>query len=200
MFLKRKVGFNTKNDYKSFSDADLISSYKQLKDTKFIGELFERYTHLVFGVCLKYLKNEEDSKDAVMQIFEDLYQKLSDHEVSNFKSWIYSVAKNHCLMILRKGKSEARIKENIYADIRNEIMESADFFHPYNNGGINDEIPKLQRGIEQLKIEQRTCIELLYLQDKSYQEVSNITGYSMKKVKSYIQNGKRNLKIFLERK
>ncbi|MEZ5196348.1 MAG: sigma-70 family RNA polymerase sigma factor [Bacteroidales bacterium] len=200
MFLKRIIGLQSRNDSKSFSDEDLISAYKRLKDTKFIGELFERYTHLVFGVCMKYLKNEEDSKDAVMQIFEGLFQKLSDHEVSNFKSWIYSVTKNHCLMMLRKEKSEARVKENIYAEMHNEIMESADFIHPYNNEGINDEIPKLQKGIEQLKTEQRTCIELLYLQDKSYQEVSDITGYSMKKVKSYIQNGKRNLKIFLEQK
>jgi RNA polymerase sigma-70 factor (ECF subfamily) len=145
------------------------------------------------------MKNEEDSKDAVMHIFEDLYQKLIDHEVSNFKSWLYSVAKNHCLMNIRKGKSENKAKEIIYEDIRREVMESADFFHPYNTNELNDEIPKLKKGIEQLKTEQRTCIELLYLQDKSYQEVSDITGYSMKNVKSYIQNGKRNLKIFMER-
>jgi len=148
---------------------------------------------------MKYLKNEENSKDAVMQIFEDLHFKLLDHKVNNFKSWIYSVAKNHCLMILRKEKGESRVKENIYEKVRLEIMESMDFYHPNNSTDINDKIPKLHKGIEQLKSEQRTCIQLLYLQNKTYKEVAEITGYSLKKVKSYIQNGKRNLKIYLEK-
>ena len=198
MFLKFKS--NKENDFHSFSDEELIHSYKKSRKNLFIGELFERYTHLVFGVCMKYLKSEENSKDALMEIFKDLHLKLIDHDVSNFKSWIYSVSKNHCLMILRKEKHETKIKEEVFENFQQDFMESLDLFHPINKENLNDKIPKLKKGIELLKKEQRACIELLYLQNKSYKEVAEITGYGMKKVKSHIQNGKRNLKIYLEEK
>ena len=198
MFIKINFRPDREGDIKSHSDEKLIFQYQKTSDTKYIGEIFNRYTHLVYGVCLKYLKHEENSKDAVMQIFEDLHLKLREHKVENFKSWIYSVSKNHCLMELRKNGKEERSRVEIYEKIRAEIMESVDVFHHNNSSDISEKIPKLKQGIKQLKTEQRTCIELLYLQNKSYLEVSEITGYSMKNVKSYIQNGKRNLKIFLE--
>jgi RNA polymerase sigma factor (sigma-70 family) len=197
MFLKLNLKPGSDHDFKSFSDEELIVAYQKSTDTKYIGELFERYIHLVFGVCMKYLKDEENSKDAVMQIFEDLHHKLVEHEISYFKSWIYSVAKNHCLMILRKSKSELKSMEVLYNKFHHEVMESVDVFHPYNITDMKEKIPKLKKGIELLKKEQRACIELIYLQNKSYQEVSEITGYSLNKVKSHVQNGKRNLKIFL---
>ncbi|HPE55075.1 MAG TPA: sigma-70 family RNA polymerase sigma factor [Bacteroidales bacterium] len=198
MFIKINFRSDREGDIKSHSDEKLIFQYQKTSDTKYIGEIFNRYTHLVYGVCLKYLKHEENSKDAVMQIFEDLHLKLREHKVENFKSWIYSVSKNHCLMELRKNGKEEKGRVEIYEKIRAEIMESVDVFHHNNSSDISEKIPKLKQGIKQLKTEQRTCIELLYLQNKSYLEVSEITGYSMKNVKSYIQNGKRNLKIFLE--
>jgi len=183
-----------------FSDEELIISYKKSGDNVSLGELFERYTHLVFGVCLKHLKDPEDSKDAVMQIFEDLQQKLVDFEISSFKSWIYTVSRNHCLMILRKNKTERKHHAEIFERSKEEIMETAVFFHPIKSDDTEEQLTFLQKGIEKLRKEQRTCIELLYLQQKSYQEVSEITGYDIKKVKSYIQNGKRNLRLFLENK
>jgi RNA polymerase sigma-70 factor (ECF subfamily) len=198
MFLKINFKPGKNGDIKSLSDEKLIEQYRYSNSTKFIGELFERYTHLVFGVCMKYLKNEENSKDAVMQIFEDLHIKLLEHKINHFKSWIYSVAKNHCLMELRKKKTEEKNRNEMYEKIRSEIMESVNVFHPTNSDDLSEKIPHLQKGIALLKMEQRRCIELLYLQNKSYKEVAEITGYSLKKVKSYIQNGKRNLKIFLE--
>ncbi|MBN2174749.1 MAG: sigma-70 family RNA polymerase sigma factor [Bacteroidales bacterium] len=187
-----------RNDLSSLADEELIAIYKKSNESWVIGELFERYTHLVFGVCMKYLKDEENSKDAVMQIFGELHQKLQAHEVSSFKSWIYSVAKNHCLMEIRKGKTIERVKSEIYEKIHHEIMESANVFHHYNSADLLEKIPKLQHGITLLKTEQRKCIELLYLQNKSYREVAEITGYTLKNVKSHIQNGKRNLRNFLE--
>ena len=198
MFLKINFRPDRDGDIKSLQDEQLILLFKKTSDSKYIGEIFNRYTHLVYGVCLKYLKDEENSKDAVMQVFEDLHHKLREHDISNFKSWIYSVAKNHCLMEIRKKGSDEKNRVEIYEKIRSEIMESVDVFHQHNSADISEKIPMLKQGIKRLKEEQRTCIELLYLQNKSYQEVSEITGYSMKKVKSYIQNGKRNLKIFLE--
>lgn len=186
------------NKLNTVSDEELILQFKNSGDNHYIGELFERYTHLIFGVCMKYLKDKEDSKDAVMDIFEELADKLKAHEIANFKSWIYSVSKNHCLMILRKETRKLQEHQNIYEIIRQEVMESGDIFHPSDSSELEDKIKKLKTGIVKLKEEQRTCIELLYLQNKSYQEVAAITGYNLKKVKSYIQNGKRNLKIFLE--
>jgi RNA polymerase sigma-70 factor (ECF subfamily) len=149
---------------------------------------------------MKYLKDEEESKDAVMQIFENLLVSLDKQEIGYFKSWIYTVSKNHCLMFLRKSGSIEKAKMQYQENIRQEVMESADIFHLHNKMDIEDRIPGLQIAIGKLNEEQRRCIELLYLQDKSYQEVAMITGYSLKQVKSYIQNGKRNLKNYLETK
>jgi RNA polymerase sigma-70 factor (ECF subfamily) len=146
---------------------------------------------------MKYLKNQEDSKDAVMQVFEQLFTKLKTQEIQNFKSWIYTVTKNHCLMKIRHEQSVLKHKEVYYSKIQEEIMEFDVQDHPYKEEELNSQIPTLEKGIEQLNTNQRRCIELLYLQDKSYKEVADITGYSMKQVKSYIQNGKRNLKIYL---
>ncbi len=198
MFLKIKRKINPELDIKSFTDEELIAQYKNTSDNNIFSELFDRYTHLIFGVCMKYLKNEAESMDAVMQVFEQLFTKLKTQEIQNFKNWIYTVAKNYCLMKIRYEQSLRKHKDEYYANIQQEIMESTELFHPLNKEELNDRIPKLKKGIEQLKSDQRRCIELLYLQEKSYKEVVNITGYSMKQVKSYIQNGKRNLKIFLE--
>jgi len=200
MFLRHIFKSDKVKSLHPLSDEELIQAYKNSGNTILVGELFERYTHLVFGLCMKYLKDEEDSKDAVMQLFEDLHLKLKEHEISNFKSWLYSVAKNHCLMILRKEKSNARMKENILYKIQSEVMEIRMDQHPLNSAEREEHIPKMMKGLESLKEEQRTCLELLYLQNKTYREVADITGYSMKKVKSHIQNGKRNLKIYMENK
>jgi len=200
MFLNIKRYSARKNNIQTMSDEELILNYKQSKNPEIIGELFERYTHLVLGVCMKYLKNEENSKDAVMEIFENLQNKLLKHNITHFKSWIYTVAKNHCLMIHRKNKSAIKINNQEFDESRINIMESDPIFHPIFNKENEDQIHQLEKGIKTLNDKQRTCIELLYLQNKSYKEVVEITGYDLKKVKSYIQNGKRNLKIYLENK
>ena len=198
MFLKIKRKINTELDVKSISDEELIAIYKDTSENHILSELFERYTHLIFGVCMKYLKNEEECKDAVMQVFEQLFTKLRTQEIQNFKSWIYTVSKNFCLMKIRHEQTVRKQKDEYYTIIQQEIMESTELFHHLDKVKENDRVPKLQKGIEQLKTDQRKCIELLYLQEKSYKEVAEMTGYSLKQVKSYIQNGKRNLKIFLE--
>lgn len=197
MFLK----FSRRQKHiQNLSDEGLIDALNRSGDNDYLGELFNRYTHLVFGACLKYLKNAEESKDAVMQIFEELPEKLSQHEVKNFKSWIYSVTRNHCLMDLRRKGTEKKAREDIYQKSRQEFMESLDLYHPIVTDDKNELMTRLNAGIEQLKKEQQTCIKLIYLQNKSYSDVAKITGYDLKKVKSYIQNGKRNLRIFIENK
>ncbi len=187
----------TKNDVYQETDDALINSYKNEQDSFFVGVLFERYTHLVFGVCMKYLHDKSRAKDAVMDIFEKLMEDLMMREIRNFKSWLYQVTKNHCLMILREASPKM---VNIEDDIENKtiFMESGHEKHHTNKDETEWRGDGLEQAIQQLKEEQKNCIELMYLQNKSYKEITDITGFPMKKVKSFIQNGKRNLKIILE--
>jgi RNA polymerase sigma-70 factor (ECF subfamily) len=180
-------------------DNELIKLYKRTANTAYAGELYERYVHLVYGVCMKYLKNEEDSKDAAMQIFEKLLVELKIHEVANFKSWLHVLAKNHCLMWLRSAR--VRHEKSILTYETRDDMENEEGMHlaVEETETLEGNLILLEKGMQGLPIEQKQCIELFYLQQKCYKEIVELTGYDIKKVKSYIQNGKRNLKIYLEK-
>jgi RNA polymerase sigma-70 factor (ECF subfamily) len=174
------------------SDTDLIFKFKESDDNAFVGELFQRYTHLIFGVCYKYLHHAEDSRDASVEIFEHLLIKLKDHEVTNFKSWLYSVAKNHCLMKLRKGKNNVVLKDDF-----GEFVEWKQDLHLNDVQEKEEQLNGLEKAISRLNEDQKMCIEMFYLQEKSYQEIMKETGFTFKQVKSFVQNGKRNLKVML---
>jgi len=190
-----------KNHYSidTLSDLELVALYKKDKDKNILGILFKRYTRFVFSVCMKYLKDEDKSKDVVMDIFEQLFDKLLKHEISNFKPWLYSVAKNQCLHEMRDNRHVLR-DEWYEKNSEDSLMENNPFLYPDNEIVLNNQVMKLEHAITELSEEQKKCIELFYLHDNSYEEVSISTGYDIKKVKSYIQNGKRNLKIFLLKK
>ena len=173
----------------SQSDDEIISVYRKTQDPHFIGILFDRYSHLVFAVSMKYLKNEEDSKDVTIQIFEKLPKDLVTYNIHNFSSWLHTVTKNYCIRFLSKNKNYTVDATNIPDQTENDD-DSFDKVY----------LPHLEEAIKKLNNEQRTCIELFYIQNLSYTEVSEKTGYSMNEVKSYIQNGKRNLKIILLKK
>ncbi|UII28815.1 sigma-70 family RNA polymerase sigma factor [Fulvivirga maritima] len=177
-------------------DAPLILEYKNSGDMQVLGVLFKKYMHLVYGVCLKYFKNREESQDAVMQIFEKLVEKLQTQEVDNFKSWLYVLTKNHCLMQLRSAKYK---NQQTNKDIDTTHVESDLMVHHNDEPLLEDNLQELEKCIEELQNEQKRCIELFYLENKSYKEVEVATAYDLKKVKSYIQNGKRNLKICMEK-
>ena len=179
------------------SDQELILLYKKSGDLEILGELYQRYTHLVFGVCLKYLKNKEDSKDAVMQIFEKLIDSLLKHEVQNFKSWLHVTSRNHCLMQLRKRKSSKVSSSSDFLTI--ESMESSISLHHNDEDLLNGDLLLMKKCMEDLSEEQKNCIKLFYLEERSYKEVSLESGYEIKKVKSFIQNGKRNIKNCIEK-
>ena len=181
---------------KEYNDIELVNRYKQTGDKSAVGILFERYTHLVFGVCMKYLKDEEESKDAVMQVFEKLMNDLHRHEVQQFKGWLYSVAKNYCLMQLRSERTELKKEELLKKDTA-ALVENDQELHLNHNNDKELQLNKLEESVKQLNNEQRICIELFYLKEKCYQEIADTTGYSLMQVKSHIQNGKRNLKILM---
>jgi RNA polymerase sigma factor (sigma-70 family) len=179
------------------TDETLLSSYRSTNDTKVIGEIFQRYSHLVYGVCLKYLKNEEEAKDACMQIFEKLIEDLKTNEILLFKAWLHTVSRNHCLLHIRKNIVHEKRRLEI---IKNYSEEFVDFWTEMNH--IHDaeaEMKKLNEALTELPSEQRQCLELIYFQDKTYKQISEITGFDQNKVKSCIQNGKRSLKLFLEK-
>ncbi len=184
---------------KQLSDLELISLYNSEKNREAIGVLYERYTRLVFLVSMKYFKNVEKSKDAVMQIFEKLFSDLLKHEISNFKSWLHTVTRNHCLIILRSEQSKFK-KEESYKKDNISFMESDDFEHLTDKKNKEKQLNLLENAVLDLKPEQKQCIDLFYLQEKSYDEVAKITGFTPKQVKSYIQNGKRNIKLKMTKK
>ena len=174
-------------------DLSLVVAYQKSGDLEVLGKLYNKYMHLVYGVCFNYFKDEEQSKDAVMQIFEELVSKLRIHQVQNFKSWLHVLTRNHCLMALRKST------RNPTVTMEDNFVENSDFVHLDIDDTKETQLTIMEKCMETLSEEQRRSVDLFYLQEKCYKEVADITGYDMLKVKSYIQNGKRNLKICIEK-
>lgn len=194
--------FFKKKDHSGYTDEELVKKYRENGDRSALEMLFLRYSHLLLGVCIKYLKDEEEGRDTVMQVFEKIMRDLHRHEVKHFKSWVYMVAKNEALMKLRSAEYRLRHKSIVQEDDDDDMekvvplhLQSEQSFEPDPLEGRMDQ---LNGCMKKLKEEQRNCVELFFLQEKSYKEVSDRTGYSMNEVKSFIQNGKRNLKICLE--
>lgn len=180
--------------HKHISDQELLDRFYADRDNQWLGILLERYTLLLFGVSMKYLKNEEQARDSVQQIFLKAITELQKYRVEYFKSWIYMVAKNHCLMQLRDkpGKNTVEVKDGIAAESEGPDKE---------NLLLNEKTyDYLDEALKELNAEQQLCVTLFYIEKKSYHQISEQTGYTMMQVKSHIQNGKRNMKIIIERK
>ena len=168
------------------SDEELITAFKQTGSSALIGILFDRYSHLVYGVSYNYLKDEEDCKDVVLHIFENLGKDLSKYEIKNFASWLHVVTKNYSLRQLSKRKETLPLSNE--SNLTEEEEQSPEF---------NIHLPNLTKALEQLNEEQKICIDLFYIKELSYKQITDQTGYDLNQVKSYIQNGKRNLKLIL---
>ncbi|MDB5201286.1 MAG: sigma-70 family polymerase sigma factor [Ferruginibacter sp.] len=182
-----------KKNLHHIDDKEILELFQRDKNNELLGVLLQRYTMLLFGVCMKYLKNEEDAKDSVQQIFLKVISELHKYRVDYFKSWLYMVAKNHCLMKLRdKNKQTTELSEKLLStpdvDEEKQTLQEKEA-----------SLQKMEAALKLLNTEQLECIDLFYMQKKTYQEISEYTGYSMMQVKSNIQNGKRNLKIQMQR-
>lgn len=186
-----------KKELQSLSDEQLAARYARTGDTEYLGQLYERYTHLIFAVCLKYLGNEDEAEDTVMLIFEKLVKELKNESVSAFKGWLYTVTRNECLMQLRHRKTVEKSKEVLLKESEAGIMENDSVLHLITGNNSEDD-HKLEEAISRLNEDQRRCIELFYLEERSYREVAETTGFTLNEVKSHLQNGRRNLKIILE--
>ena len=176
------------------TDQELLEKFYTDQDNHWLGILLQRYTLLLFGVSLKYLKSEVEAQDAVQQIFLKAITELNKYKVEYFKSWVYMVCKNYCLMKIRdrQGKRPTEIKESMTV-----IAEDNDIEYLLDKDRTLD---VMEMTLEELNPEQKDCIKQFYLEKRSYQEIAEATGFSLMQVKSYIQNGKRNLKILLEKK
>lgn len=186
-------GLFSRRHIRNLNDAEIVNLVKE-GNSDALGELFQRYSPLVMGLSLKYFKNVQEAEDLMMILFEKLPAKLKKGEVKNFKNWLYSVCRNECLMELRKKKVDTGDLEKVEFGIENEsaqLLEEA--------LQKEDMIAALETALLELNEEQRICVDLFYLKKTSYDEITTKTGYPLKKVKSYIQNGKRNLKLILEK-
>ena len=181
--------------YNHISDQELLQNYHADHNSEWLGILLQRYTLLLLGVCMKYLKNEDEAKDSVQQIFLKVIQELQKYKVEYFKSWLYMVAKNYCLMKLRDRQS--RIPTELTEKLMAAPGEETDWQALVK---ADHTLELMEIALKELNLEQQQCVTLFYLQKKSYQEISDVTGFSMLQVKSYIQNGKRNLKLLIEKK
>lgn len=181
---------------KHISDEELLHNFYRSDDNYWIGLLLQRYSLLLLGVCMKYLNNEENAKDCVQEIFLHTLIEIKKHKVSYFKGWIYSVAKNHCLIKIRKQKPVLLNTEEFLED-RHDIKEENEIWQKEEEeNAFND----LSNSVEALNNEQRRCVELFFMEKKSYKQIEQITGFSILQVKSFIQNGKRNLKQSMQKK
>lgn len=180
--------------HKNITDQELLERFYADRDNQWLGMLLERYTLLLLGVCMKYLKNEELARDSVQQIFLKAITELQKYRVEYFKSWIYMVAKNHCLMQLRDkpGKNTVEIKDSIPAEENETDKESL---------LMNEKTYEyMGEALKELNGDQQLCVTLFYIDKKSYQQIAEQTSFSMMQVKSHIQNGKRNLRILIDKK
>lgn len=175
------------------TDEELLQSFKQYGSQSILAQLYLRYSDLVYGTCMKYLKNQEDAKDAAINIYQELLIKLPHQEINNFKSWLYVVTKNHCLMELRKSK------KTITVEFQSSVMQSEDFSHLDNVLEKEKDFIKLEECLEILPEAQKHSIRLFYLENKCYNEIATQTGMEWNKIRSLIQNGRRNLKNCMEK-
>lgn len=188
MWLFKKKEYN--------SDEELLKHYKQSGNKELFADLFKKHVSVVYGTCLFYLQDKDEAQDATMQLFEKLMLDINNREIDNFKGWLSFVVRNHCISLIRKNKSQSKNIKSYYEF----EYEAPDYETEEKINSVNDDVllENMKTCLPKLKENQRICVELFYLKNKSYQDIANETNFSLNEIKSYIQNGKRNLKLFLE--
>ena len=184
---------------KPTTDLEYVAAYRATGDLSVLGELYERHMELVYAVCYNYLRDEDEAKDAVMHLFEQLVTDLRRHDVQQFQSWLHSVARNHCLMQLRKKQAHpmaALLTSDSDEDSPDVLTVLTDEPDDLN---LEEDLSRMEACLQTLPAEQRTCLTLFYLEQKSYTDVARLTGFDFKQVKSYLQNGRRNLKLCMSK-
>jgi len=201
MFLKRFLKPKPTTD--RYADAaEFVAAYRATGDLTILGELYEQHMELVYAVCFNYLRDEDEAKDAVMNLFEQLVTDLRRHEVQQFGHWLHSVARNYCLMQLRKNQAhpKAALVNDTGAELDDEpALMLTGYDDESQEADLEENLTFMEACLQTLPAEQQTCLTLFYLERKTYTEVADQTGYDLKQVKSYLQNGRRNLKICMQK-
>lgn len=194
MFLKRF------RKPKPTTDLEYVAAYRATGDLAVLGELYERHMELIYAVCYNYLRDEDEAKDAVMHLFEQLVTDLLRHDVQQFGAWLHSVARNYCLMQLRKNQAHPKttLVTNGVDEIDDESLNKL-LIDETTDSDLEEDLSRMESCLQTLPPEQQTCLTLFYLDRKTYTDVADITGYDLKQVKSYLQNGRRNLKICMQK-
>ncbi|WP_266368912.1 RNA polymerase sigma factor [Tellurirhabdus rosea] len=179
------------------TDADYVSAYQATGNLEWLGELYERYMEMVYALCFRYLRDEDESKDAVMALFEQLITDVGRYEIRNFKSWLHTTARNYCLMQLRQRP----VTVNGHA-VADDELDDLPVSHTSDDSAadLEQQLSHMDECLKTLPPEQRASVSLFYLDQKSYADIAAQTGYDLKQVKSYLQNGRRNLKICIEKR
>ena len=180
-------------DLKAYSDAQLVDLYRESGEGRYVGELYKRHIKTVLVLCCKYLKNKEIAKEAVMQVFENVIRHLRRYSIDNFNNWLISVTRNHCYMMLRNEKGIIEYCDFFQKNVEDHV-EFEDIFTLSSKEEEEKRYASLERAVENLPEEQRQCIKLFYLKGSSYSDITSVTGYDFKQIKSFLQNGRRNLK------
>ena len=194
MFLKRF------RKAKPTTDQEYVAAYRATGDLAVLGELYEQHMELIYAVCYNYLRDEEEAKDAVMALFEQLITDLRRHDVQQFGPWLHSVARNYCLMLLRKNQAHPTtwLMTDTSSDAEDDLLGGL-MSDETDLADLEEDLTRMESYLKTLPTEQQTCLTLFYLERKTYTEVADLTGYEMKQVKSYLQNGRRNLKICMQK-
>lgn len=176
------------------SDEQLLADYVGGSGgSRSLGILYERYMPMVYGVCVKILKDSGKAEDAVMAIYEELVRKVKDHQIESFRGWLYVLARNYCLMEWRKAQRKPTDHHAPEDMVRYDAVEPV-FEYELPQGSNS-----LERCLAELVERQRTCVQWFYYEDKSYKEIADMMAEDLGKVRSYIQNGKRNLRLCMEK-
>jgi len=183
----------SKRPHSHLSDDEIVAEFRKSNNSALVGELYHRYYLMVFGVCMNYLRDRAESEDAAAQVFEKLLVDLPKYQVGNFKAWLYGLTKNWCLQWLRTNKRKNKREANFQYEYGQDAQ-----IEDEPNVVLESGLPLLEQSLQRLKKPQQECVRLFYLQELTYKEIVARTDYSMKEVKSHIQNGRRNMKIYME--
>lgn len=188
---------NIQNPQNKKTDAQLVHEYKRTLNNQIIGEFYNRYSHIVFGISLKYIKDTELAQDAMLDVFNNLFEQIVKYKIDDFKSWLLTVTRNHCLKLLKEMSKTAPLE---YANTKNLTVDFMETEHEIDLINAKEkQLQLLEVALTKLKPVQQQCVSLFYIENKSYHEIAELTRYDIKKVKSYIQNGKRNLQIIMNK-
>jgi len=174
------------------TDDQLIAAYKD-GDQRAFDVLFKKHLHRILGICANTLEQEEDCKDVTMDMYVVLRRELVRHEIHHFEGWLYTIVRNYCLKLIRERKQQQQM-ETLDGPWAAFLQETNNLQQQYQDEEL---MLNLKKAIQELKPDQKECISLFYLDGHSYKEIAEATGLSLNKVKSNIQNGKRNIRIAL---